>query len=1252
MGSGQRSALATTLVTLWTCSPALAAADHPTAAIDPADIPAMANGMVETTFSAPILTLLVLLALGLVYGLWQIFVQTSSSTTREEDPRERTLAAARRGRAGEAVADVQDAPFRSIFGALPDALVYTDADQAIIAANEAACTLLGDSARDLSGRPFRTLIDHSYDPPREHPGDAVQERRFKRRDGSTFIGESLQTVIRDSAGEFIGQVHHIRDVTQDRESERRLRESSNRLIEAQRIAHIGNWEWDIAANELWWSEEIFRIFGVRPEQTRATYDEFLAHVHPDDRNTVRRHVSDALFARRPLELEHRILRPDRTVRFVRQQGEIVFDSRGKAMRIIGTIQDITDSRLAEQANLRRQQYLAAADQISAVITRASSLEGLLGAAAEELRQLFAADRVWFIYPCDPSADAWSVRKEQRAAELTEAADQTEIFTTVAMSQFMQHCLAGTRPVRVPSGRLSLDEHVLEHYDISSSLGVQLRPQSGAPWLLLLHACDQPRDWTDDEAELLQSLAGRIADAITNHLLTQQLEDDIRRRRTIETALRENERRYRSIFQNASVSLWEEDYTGLKRRLDELKHQGVADFETYLEDHPEFLREACQLIRVLDVNDATLAMFGARSKPELLDDLSRLMREESLDAIRRKIIALASGQHHFITESSYNTLDGKRLRVMMQLTFPRNQAEFSNIPVSLIDITEQKETEEKLRLSATVFENTVEGVTIMDDELCVVAVNKAFSEITGYDEKEVRGQPAHLIRAIMDDSEARDAMWAAIREVGQWQGEVWDSRKNGEVYPAWLTISPVRNEFSEISHYVAVFDDITVLKRSQEQLDHLAHHDPLTNLPNRMLFNDRLQHAMQHAHRQKSQLALLFLDLDRFKNVNDTQGHPAGDRLLQEVARRLVACVREDDTVARLGGDEFTIILENVYDNGSVSIVAQKILDALAKPFKLEEEEIYLTTSIGISLYPQHGRDATSLVKNADVAMYRAKETGRNTYQFYTRELTANAYERFSLESSLRRALERDEFLLHYQPQIDIETGKLVGAEALVRWEHPKLGLIPPNKFIPLAEDTGLIIPLGEWILHQACHQHRAWSDRGFEPIALAVNLSAGQMHKGLVPLVERILRESGMKQRHLGIEITESLIMTNVDENVSILGDLCSLGLRVALDDFGTGYSSLSYLKRFPIHTVKIDKSFVRDLVHDADDAAIIRAIIAMAKSLKLDVTAEGVEEAAQLDILRDLKCDKYQGYFFSPPVASTEFERFLQRKELSPVTG
>ena len=550
-----------------------------------------------------------------------------------------------------------------------------------------------------------------------------------------------------------------------------------------------------------------------------------------------------------------------------------------------------------------------------------------------------------------------------------------------------------------------------------------------------------------------------------------------------------------------------------------------------------------------------------------------------------------------------------------------------------DISARKQAEEKLRLSATVLEHINDGVMVLDVDGRIIAINPAFSRITGYAEHEAVGLQSTLTRG--SDEAFYAALWRELDASGFWQGEIWDRRKDGEAYLEWLTVSAVRADGGAVSHYVCVFNDITRAKQAQAQLDHLAHHDSLTALPNRLLYQDRLQHALVRAARDSQQLAVLFIDLDRFKNINDTLGHHVGDELLKQAAGRLAACLRAGDTLARLGGDEFIVLLDDIDGADGAAIVAAKLVAMFEQPFNVSGYELFVTGSVGIALYPQDGQDLHLLIRNADVAMYQAKARGRNGYQLYAPSMSGEGVERLRLEAMLRRSIEKNEIFLVYQPQVEIDSGRLIGVEALVRWRHPELGLVTPDRFIGLAEDTGFIHPLGEWVLGEACRQMVAWDAEGMQVPKMAVNLSVRQFERGGVAAsVAATLDAVKLAPGRLQLEVTESVIM-NTGDALQYINDLHAIGVGLAIDDFGTGYSSLAYLKRLPVQTLKIDRSFIQDIPQDPDDEAIAIAIIQLGKSMNLSVIAEGVEREDQAAFLLRHGCSRAQGYLYARPLAA-----------------
>ena len=542
-------------------------------------------------------------------------------------------------------------------------------------------------------------------------------------------------------------------------------------------------------------------------------------------------------------------------------------------------------------------------------------------------------------------------------------------------------------------------------------------------------------------------------------------------------------------------------------------------------------------------------------------------------------------------------------------------------------------ESKLRLAARVISRSGEGIIISDAKGLIVEVNKAFETITGYSRADALGRNPNFLSSGRQDKEFYRRMWQTLHAEGFWQGEIWNRRKNNEIFPEWLSLSAIRDDGGEITHYVATFSDVTEAKANEARIQHMAHHDFLTGLPNRFLLTDRFKQVAAAAERNDTRYALLFIDLDRFKNVNDTLGHSIGDQLLRDVASRLGSIVRGTDTLSRQGGDEFLVLLGEVETPEAAAIVARKLMQVLGEPFLLDGHPITVTPSIGIAVSPEDGTDLDSLLKHADLAMYDAKQQGRNNYQFFRREMNARSLELLLMESDLRQALRKSEFELHYQPQISVSSGRPQGLEALLRWRHPERGLVSPADFIPMAEDTGLILPIGQWVLNTACQQLANWRTNGWPELRVAVNLSAAQFRQqDLLTQVETALAAANLPADALELEVTESILMIDAEGTAKMLNALNAMGVTLAIDDFGTGYSSLAYLKRFSVSTLKVDRSFVNGIGIDGEDAAICSAIIGLARSLRLDVVAEGVETQAQYDWLAKAGCHIIQGYFTGRP--------------------
>jgi diguanylate cyclase (GGDEF)-like protein/PAS domain S-box-containing protein len=661
----------------------------------------------------------------------------------------------------------------------------------------------------------------------------------------------------------------------------------------------------------------------------------------------------------------------------------------------------------------------------------------------------------------------------------------------------------------------------------------------------------------------------------------------------------------------------------------------------------------EIFRIFEIDrtvfDATYDAFLNAVHPQDRDQVARAY-SDSVAARKPYEIAhrllMADGRVKWVNERCETVYDeqGKPLRSMGTVQ----------------DITERKLADATIQLYASAFQHSAEAILISDRDNHILAVNQAFILLTGYTGDEAIGRNPGFLATGQTPAATYREMWTSLKENGFWKGEIWDRRKDGTVYPKWLSVSVVRDANGEITHYIGSFADISERKVAEQRITQLANHDALTGLFNRLSLKERLEQALATVKREQRALAVVFVDMDNFKAINDSLGHAVGDELLLEVARRLRDEVRGSDIAARLGGDDFVVVLTDVEGVNEAARVADKILRALGQPYRIREHQLHSTPSIGVAFFPIDGDDGETLMRNADTAMYHAKAQGRNNVQFFTAAMNQAAIERLRMDHDLRVALEENQFELHYQPKLEACVGRgsgnacdyrhcrVIGVEALVRWRHPRDGLVSPLKFISVAEETGLILPLGEWVLNEACRQLRAWRDEGLAGVTVAVNLSAHQLGSpALLGVVRETLARHGLTGADLELEITESTVMDDPDASIVKLGALRELGITLSIDDFGTGYSSLSYLKRLPIHTLKLDQSFVRDIESDPNDVAICTATIALAHNLGLTVVAEGVETAAQHAFLTSHDCDCLQGYLFSKPVPAAEALAFIRRRNL-----
>ncbi|MBI5890299.1 MAG: PAS domain S-box protein [Nitrosomonadales bacterium] len=850
-------------------------------------------------------------------------------------------------------------------------------------------------------------------------------------------------------------------------------------------------------------------------------------------------------------MEKRFLRKDGTPLAVNIVVKCVRDTEGKPSHIVAMIEDISERKRIEQA-LRESE-----DRFRNIF--ANAIDGILLADAESRKFVMANPAIERMLGYD-SKEILSLGVE----DIHPAEALTDVLNAFEKQLTGELTLAHDLPVKRKDGSVF-------HAEINSA-PITI---DGKPYLL-----------------------GNFR--------------DITERKRAETALRESEDRFRSIFDNAIDGI------------------ALLDAETR---------------RIAMANQAFERMLGYGSGETIGFGFGDFHPAEALPEINSGFGRRLAGDVMPVVDLPLMRKDGSLLYANINAA-PLSIGGKTYMMAIFRDISERKKTEAALRQSATVFENSHDGITITDLDGRILAVNRAFLKITGYSEAEVLGQNPRILHSGRQSRDFYQDMWANIKQAGYWHGEIWNRRKNGEIYPEWLTISAVKNAEGQTTHYVGTFSDLSQIKQSEERAEHLAHYDPLTDLPNRLLVLSHLNHVLTRAQRHHRHVGVLYLDLDRFKNINDSLGYPVGDELLVKLTERLTMHMRSEDMLARLGGDEFLLVLEYMEVPEDAAIVARSLLELLTQAFALSgEQEIFIGASIGISVFPNDGSNADQLIQYADAAMHQAKQQGRNTFQFYTDSLTRASGRHLELETRLRHAITANQLRVYYQPQVDIATGHIVGAEALVRWQDPERGLIPPVDFIPLAEETGLIGAIGEWVLKEACLQGVRWIDAGLPFLTLAVNLSPHQFMRGsIVDTVSKILAETGFPADRLELELTESALMQQEENAVRMLHLLRALDIRLAIDDFGTGYSSLSYLKRFPLDILKIDKSFVDDIPFHQDDMEIAATIIAMGHSLGFKVLAEGVETKEQLDFLQSKGCDMYQGYLTSPPLPPAQFEKLLER--------
>lgn len=712
------------------------------------------------------------------------------------------------------------------------------------------------------------------------------------------------------------------------------------------------------------------------------------------------------------------------------------------------------------------------------------------------------------------------------------------------------------------------------------------------------------------------------------------------------ALQASENRYRSLFESSEVAIWNMGFIRVYEKLEELREKGVTDLRKAIKQDNKLLSELVYGTTVIQVNDALLRLFSASSKEEFLRYREKLLTPEIVKAFVDSYCAIWERKKHFRTEVRVHLMTGEEKVIYCYMPVPEHRDDYHSIPVSLLDITDLKQAEARVNTLSQAVEQSPVSVLITDPQGGIEYVNSTFEKVTGYTASEVKGQNPNILKASDASSDDYKDLWRTITSGGSWKGEFQNKKKNGDLFWESAHIAPVVDEDGAIRHYLAVKEDITHQKEQEQRILYQAHYDSLTDLPNRFLSLDRLSQLIKEAERNDHKVAVIFLDLDDFKKVNDTIGHDAGDNLLMQAAQRLKEAVREGDTIGRLGGDEFIMLLGGLDDVKDAQPAAENLLDKFRNPFKLDGRELILGASIGISIYPDDGSTTIELLRCADTAMYCSKGQGRNTYNYFTQSMNKDVSRRLMLEEKLYGALERGEFSLRYQPIIDIKERMVVGCEALLVWNNPEIGNISPVEFIPITEQSGLIVSIGKYVLTESLRMTAYWQQTCMPEFMISVNFSPRQFSDpSLVEDVRMILQSSGVITGSLYLEITEGVLLSGISNNDATLNAFSEMGIKIAMDDFGTGYSSLNYLRRYPFDSLKIDREFVSDMTYDMGDRELVNAAIVMAHSLGLKVVAEGVETEQQLADLKELGCDYAQGYLLGKPMSVDKLTDLLKQQ-------
>ncbi|WP_446812270.1 PAS domain S-box protein (plasmid) [Methylomonas sp. 2BW1-5-20] len=1185
---------------------------------------------------------------------------------------------------------------RTLIDTLPDLIWLKDINGIYLACNHRFEQFFGACERDIVGKTDYDFVNKALADffrandlrAMEKNGRSVNEEEITfASDGHRELLKTTKIPMRDEKGELIGILGIGNDVTQQNKAERALENGEKQLRFVLDGAELGFWDWNIASDTVSRNERWATMLGYSHEDIQQTTQQWTDFIHPDDRNRAWDSINAVLEGRANVHrLEYRMLRKDGSIIWILDQASVMQrDAAGKPLRMCGTHSDITPRKQSEEV-LRKSEV------------RFRSLYNNMteGVALHQIVRDESGQPIdYIILDVNPAFEAHTELRikdvlGKTATQVYGSAPYLDQYAKVATSgqplQFETYFSPLDKTFSISTVSTIPDQFATIFRNISERVRLEkaLR-QASERFQAIIEASPIPMALNDDALNItylngafirtfgytlsdIPSTADWWPKAYPDPTYRAQVQRDWQEH--IDVVLQQGGKfeplEVKVVTNLGDTRIALVSATALPEGLDAIHLVTLIDI-TDVKQSENALRVSEERFRKLheslsdayaqvdmsgtitDWNHAFQEMLGY-SNEEMLSLTYQKITPDKWHVFESRIIeeqVIISGGSE-VYEKEYIRNDGTIIPVELKTYLLKGANGNPEAMWAIIrDITDRKKIEENLRIAAVTFQSH-EGIIITDANAHIIRVNRAFEEITGYAEEEVIGQNPRILKSGQQDTAFYRGLWADLSKNSRWSGEIWDSRKNGEIYPIFVTISAIRDDNGNMLNYVSVFTDISLRKQTEAEIHQLAFFDPLTCLPNRRLFLDRLRQALASSQRSERHGALLMLDLDHFKKINDSLGHAVGDQLLTEVGLRLRGVVREGDTVARLGGDEFIVVLEGL-DNlpaeaaSQAEHLAKKILATLARPYRLGLREYHSSASIGISLYLGHAETENNLVKHADVALYEAKAAGRNTIRFYDPKTQVILDNRNALEADLRLALGNQELELHYQMQVNSQRHCL-GAEVLLRWQHPTRGFVYPDQFIALAEETGLIVPIGLWVLESACAQLVAWQgDPLTRDLTLAVNVSVRQFSQpDFVVQVQQVLQESGVNPARVKLELTESIVLDNVEDAIEKMQLLQALGVAFSLDDFGTGQSSLSYLRRLPLAQIKIDKSFVRDIVTDPNDAAIVNTIIAMSQTLGLQVIAEGVETEAQLDFLNSHGCNAFQGYLFGKPIAVDQLEIVL----------